>query len=189
MEAVKVAVVALGKEVCLLDLGHLQLGGGSFCISGLVEGFEEVGRSWICALCGDGALGFENWGGIGVDAGTVDSNVGSGYFVCDPLEGASQHAELLSSGITEQFTLTKPAGEVQEQQQQPADLQEEAAFSVGEVASKQVEEIDFSRGILMSDSCSTQLHELSKLDWMEPRPPGWFHECLVELFHQVFHGE
>jgi hypothetical protein len=128
-------------------------------------------------------------GGSGVDAGTVDSNVGSGYFVCDPLEGASQHAELLSSGITEQFTLTKPAGEVQEQQQQPADLQEEAAFSVGEVASKQVEEIDFSRGILMSDSCSTQLHELSKLDWMEPRPPGWFHECLVELFHQVFHGE
>jgi hypothetical protein len=38
--------------------------------------------------------------------------------------------ELLNSGITEQFTLTKPAGEGQEQQQ-PADLQEEAAFSMG----------------------------------------------------------
>lgn len=36
--------------------------------------------------------------------------------------------------------------------------------------SKQVEEIDFSRGILVSESC----HELSKLDWMEPRSPGWF---------------
>lgn len=111
--------------------------------------------------------------GCVVGAGTVDSNVGSGYFVCAPGSASEhQHADLLSSGVTEQFTLVKPTPAVAEPE--AADLPEEAAFSVGEVGSKHVEEIDFARGILMSDSCTSQLHELSKLDWMEPRPPGWF---------------
>ncbi|KAG0566932.1 hypothetical protein KC19_7G097800 [Ceratodon purpureus] len=135
----------------------------------LVTGALSSHASSAASSSADG--GAEGGGdGAGEGGGTVDSNVGSGYFVCVPGE-VSQHAELLDSAVTEQFTLMKPAGEVPEVQQ-PADLREEAAFSVGEVASKKDEEIDFARGIMMSDSCTAQLHELSKLDWMEPRPPG-----------------
>ena len=190
--------MALPMEVQLASFLGLKLGGGRFCamwrFCAFLRWFGRV-RRWVCGcrFCGMWFWGLEeevegNWD-VGFGAGTVDSNVGSGYFLCVPGKD-SHHAELLSSDVTEQFTLVKPTEMAPEM---PAGLREEAAFSVGDVPGKQVEEIDFSRGILMSDSCTSQLHDLSKLDWMEPRPPGWFCDHIVEfptnLFLKFFCGE
>lgn len=102
---------------------------------------------------------------IGVDLwkGTVDSNVGSGYFRCTPTY-TSHPPDSLSSGGTEQFSMIKSIGVT------PPALREDVTYAVEDIPSEQVEEIVFSRGILMSEGCI----ELSKLDWMEPRSPGWF---------------
>ncbi|XP_024396796.1 uncharacterized protein [Physcomitrium patens] len=96
--------------------------------------------------------------------GTVDSGVGSGYFLCNP-STPSLPLEFLGVGEVEQFDVMKPTGV-------PSEAPSDDSFTVEDAKRKQVEELDFSRGILMPDSCTTQLHELSKLDWMEPRPPG-----------------
>jgi len=111
---------------------------------------------------GDGARDStpdETLGEVPGGGAAVLSNVRSGYFAT-PMS-PSKPPELLTSA--ELTTVAKPT---------PAE--DGATFAAVEdiPASKQVEEIDFSRGILMSESC----HELSKLDWMEPRSPG--HELL-----------
>lgn len=118
---------------------------------------------------------------IGVDAGigTVDSGVGSGYFLCNP-STPSLPLEFLGVGEVEQFDVMKPTGV-------PSEAPSDDSFTVEDAKRKQVEELDFSRGILMPDSCTTQLHELSKLDWMEPRPPGRFNHHHLEFAFYLEH--
>uniref|UniRef100_A0A7I4EKW1 DUF6821 domain-containing protein n=1 Tax=Physcomitrium patens TaxID=3218 RepID=A0A7I4EKW1_PHYPA len=103
--------------------------------------------------------------------GTVDSGVGSGYFLCNPTS-PTKRMGFPSCGGIERFDEMKPTGMVS------TAAPVEDSYPVKDVKNKQVEDLDFSSSILMSDSCNAQLHDLSKLDWMEPLPPGTEHRLL-----------
>jgi len=116
----------------------------------LVTGALSAHQSFTASSSADAASA--------ADGGAVDANVRSGYFATP--EVSLEPLKHVRSG----YFATSEVGV-----EPPKPVEDVATYAVEDPPpSKQVEEIDFSRGILVSESC----HELSKLDWMEPRSPG-----------------